>query len=1373
MKILAIRGCNLASLAGEFEIDLARAPIGGVGVFAIVGPTGAGKSTLLDAMCVALFDRTPRLTNRSTVVVGRDPDDPSALGAQDVRTILRRGASAGWAEVDFESGDARRYRARWSVRRARNASDGTLQDQQVTLTAIADGERLGGTKTETLKAIHERLGLSFDQFRRSALLAQGEFAAFLRADGKDRSELLERMTGTEIYSRLSVAAHERATVAEQLVRDARARALAIAVLDEPNRAAMQLALGDAQVARAAARDAHAAAEAAVRWLAEAGARAQLIERAQAAADAADAAVLAADGERSELAVRRRAETLRAMWDDVARADRQLAAARSELAAATDAATTAAARAREIAATRARLVGLREPITAARIAAGVAEGRAQPLADGEARAVRAAADAEWIVARSAIAAQVSGWRDGEAKVAAASALEAELAAADRALGDLEAKRVALGERRKERVTAQQAATARLESARAEAARFADRRGLPFETARRQEDEARACCVEVDKLVAIAAQAYDAAVARGELDRQLGELAAAQAADSEQRGVAEAAKATAGVIRSERERIVAELRRAAGYEHARTELVDGDPCPLCGALEHPWHGRGAFDTLIADAEAQLAAAGHTFDSAIGELAQLAARGGQRAAEKTRLDACLATVAATATAATSAWRGQLGALGELLLVGEPAGLDARELAIERAAAAKATLDAARAARSHAEAAVKAAGEAVARVQTCQADVELHATAVRDVDNEIAANAAAVERVHGERAGKLERQRELHADVAAVFTRWAGAAANDDRSALFRSAAKALSSTSHDGLALALDRARRAAGELAAEWTKRIGLIVSLDAALAGGVGDADRLAREGERSDAELAARRGEAERRTTELADQRATVAAALDAARTAAGFSSDELHDALAGSPARVDGRGSPPAGSAAECRRGSIEELAERLAALDRAADHASAIVGERRAHAADHEASRPAAIDSAGQVAALADQLDTLERQAAELAATLAADAGARERRAAALAAVDAAEHAAEIDRSLGQVIGSHDGKLFRSFAQSLTLDGLLAVANAHLEELAPRYQLERVPRHDLELQIIDRDLGGEIRSVQSLSGGESFLVSLALALGLSSMSAQDVRVRTLLIDEGFGTLDPATLDAALSVLDALQATGRQVGVISHVPALIERVGAHISGVSRARRPQRRDRRRELERRERDGVRRAEQRDRHHEQRGATTARVARAFDAHPRRYLAGDQHHAVARQRDPLAAYDERLADEPKVGDRAVIRLERAVRCELTGRATRCRRQERIGGQRSLRRPRVGHDALIAAPTPRRQRPIAGEVDHDVVAEKELQLGDAQHRCRTRRQRLRPRATGTCREPGDDHQCHDLRHGSVVTRAIAVGEIRGPTHL
>ena len=391
-------------------------------------------------------------------------------------------------------------------------------------------------------------------------------------------------------------------------------------------------------------------------------------------------------------------------------------------------------------------------------------------------------------------------------------------------------------------------------------------------------------------------------------------------------------------------------------------------------------------------------------------------------------------------------------------------------------------------------------------------------------------------------------------------------------------------DALAL-LERCRRVLAELADAWTAHAQVVAELDAALADALGGIDEVARAAERMLAEQRARHEAAERRRDVLHAELADAAARLATDRDAAGFDDGELRRLLEGEPGRLDA-------------------LAEHLDALDRGADRARTLVGERRRLVEDHAATRPrAAMDpaeraggdlapgadaplqpemiaraadappqpetiahadaallaDARQLEALAAAVAAADHQAAALAAALAADADARARRAAALAQLASAEHEAEIDRVLGQVIGSHDGKLFRSFAQSLTLDGLLAVANSHLEELAPRYQLERVPKHDLELQVIDRDLGNEIRSVQTLSGGESFLVSLALALGLSSMSAHDVRVRTLLIDEGFGTLDPATLDSALAVLDALQATGRQVGVISHVPALVERVGAHV----------------------------------------------------------------------------------------------------------------------------------------------------------------------------------------------------------------------
>ena len=124
MRILAIRGGNLASLAEDFDLDLASGALGAAGLFAITGPTGAGKSTLLDALCLALFDLTPRLGARSTVLIGRSDDETLRLGAHDVRSLLRRGASSGFAEVDFEGVDGRVYRSRWSVRRARGKATG-------------------------------------------------------------------------------------------------------------------------------------------------------------------------------------------------------------------------------------------------------------------------------------------------------------------------------------------------------------------------------------------------------------------------------------------------------------------------------------------------------------------------------------------------------------------------------------------------------------------------------------------------------------------------------------------------------------------------------------------------------------------------------------------------------------------------------------------------------------------------------------------------------------------------------------------------------------------------------------------------------------------------------------------------------------------------------------------------------------------------------------------------------------------------------------------------------------------------------------------------------------------------------------------------
>ena len=156
-----------------------------------------------------------------------------------------------------------------------------------------------------------------------------------------------------------------------------------------------------------------------------------------------------------------------------------------------------------------------------------------------------------------------------------------------------------------------------------------------------------------------------------------------------------------------------------------------------------------------------------------------------------------------------------------------------------------------------------------------------------------------------------------------------------------------------------------------------------------------------------------------------------------------------------------------------------------------------------------------------------------------------------------------------LNELIGSSDGAKFRGIAQRRTLDILLSYANAQLDQLTTRYRLERIPE-SLNLVVVDHDMGDERRSVHSLSGGESFLVSLALALALASLTSNRLRIESLFIDEGFGSLDSETLSTAMNALMHLEAQGRKVGVISHVTEMTDAIPVQIrvvkgrSGASR-----------------------------------------------------------------------------------------------------------------------------------------------------------------------------------------------------------------
>ena len=198
-------------------------------------------------------------------------------------------------------------------------------------------------------------------------------------------------------------------------------------------------------------------------------------------------------------------------------------------------------------------------------------------------------------------------------------------------------------------------------------------------------------------------------------------------------------------------------------------------------------------------------------------------------------------------------------------------------------------------------------------------------------------------------------------------------------------------------------------------------------------------------------------------------------------------------------------------------------------------------------------------RAATVAAEIGELQQRVGALGAEIQRDNEARGKTADVTAEIKAAAKDLAAWTVVDDVIGSATGDKFRRFAQGVTLDHLVHLANDQLAALSPRYQLARSSTSDLAVHVIDRDMGDEMRAARSLSGGERFLISLALALALSGLEGRQSFVDTLFIDEGFGSLDAETLDIAVDALESLQGRGRKVGVITHVAAMIDRIAVQV----------------------------------------------------------------------------------------------------------------------------------------------------------------------------------------------------------------------
>ncbi|MEY2597935.1 MAG: putative Exonuclease SbcC [Verrucomicrobiota bacterium] len=1236
MKILRISLKNLASLAGLHTVDFTREPLARAGLFAICGPTGSGKSTLLDALCLALYEKTPRLHSvRGSIKI---PDGSrEEITQSDPANLLRRGTGEGFAEVAFVGRDGQAYTARWMVRRAHHSPTGQLQATQVLLflgntSPGGQGTPMGGArKTETLATIEEKVGLNFAQFTRAVLLAQNDFATFLKSNDTERAEILQALTGTERYEAISKAVYQRHLEEKHALQQLDASLGGVRPLPEEERRLLQQSFDSALAAagelssRLDQRKSHQA------WFEKRTALATQCSEAERAL--ADATL------RVELALPRQAELDRSRTIQMQAREKRVgelsaqsrlkqteaeAHSAEELHASAAAALLQSQQAR--AAAEQTLQSTKDRLSAAQpllARARELDAQMEPLASQKRSAHQKLTDTETRLA--ALRAKITELETALARVTESRSknqrLRAELAsftpfAKDHAAWTerLRACALALHHRDIARTTLTQQIGEILTQRKSHAATTATHHRL------RAEAEALQAAFEKARAEANAFDAPELVARRTACDRALDALAAlndtlqtlrqtearlAQLQDeiAANRSSLEHLESRSTLLQTT---LIPHAETAArqarhSYELAtatveswtlalRAKLVSGTECPLCGSTAHPYvqHAPGPDSLILQNLHREMALHEGEHRTLTAELAGI-----QKSAPQIRSQIALQekrippiedelirsrTFAPVHLEAIALWQldpseregatlrriEELRAERDRITQSESAHAACARLATQAGEARDRARAAAEAEQQRLSALTHAIDVASAREQETRSRLQAAEASLETQRKTLEPLWSALPDLH-EIFGQDPEEAALHFEKATTsLLEWDETDARLANELQHTEASLGPLRDNEREISLETDHLRLHVASIAqslhATRQKRASVFEGLPAAEVERQFQDQIRTRETEHSEAanrcekaishEAAAlQRLESARRSQASAREEAqTQTDLLD--RWISEFSQNDTHPLDRAELDRILLR--DPAW---------FEREQQELLRLEQTANTALGALQSHQKNLSHHDATRPTAED----LSQVLSEIQILQQRLSDASQTVDLHKAALLNDDQRLVACESIRNQlaerrklAEPWAKLDQLIGSAQGDKFRNIAQRRTLDILLGYANAQLELLSARYRLERIPL-SLNLLVIDRDMADEQRSVHSLSGGESFLVSLALALGLASLTSHRLSIQSLFIDEGFGSLDPETLGVATSALTQLEAQGRKVGVISHVAELTEAIPVRI----------------------------------------------------------------------------------------------------------------------------------------------------------------------------------------------------------------------